>query len=91
MPVLAGEQRDTVPIIAAMANWEYCAVEVTTYISGSGGGPQELLSLRLPGAHRKDVTNAYGAVGLLNELGAAGWELVDVERATFYLKRPAKP
>ena len=78
------------PIITAMPNWEYCAVEVTTYVSGSGGGPQELLSIRLPGAHRQDVTNAYGVIGLLNELGGKGWELVDAEAATFYLKRQTK-
>jgi hypothetical protein len=73
-----------------MSNWEYCAVDVTTYISGSGGGPQELLSIRLPGNPRKDVTNSHGLIGLLNELGAKGWELVDVEAGTFYLKRPTK-
>jgi len=73
-----------------MSNWEYCAVDVTIYNSGSGGGPQELLSLRLPGTHRKDVTNAHGLIGLLNALGGEGWELVDVEAGTFYLKRPAK-
>ena len=71
-----------------MHKWEHCAVSVAIYNEGTGGGPQELLSIRLPGAHSKSVTNAYGLVGLLNQLGAQGWELVDVESGTFYLKRP---
>ena len=73
-----------------MHNWEYCAVSVAIYNEGTGGGPQELLSIRLPGAHSKSVTNTYGLVGLLNQLGAQGWELVDVESGTFYLKRPKR-
>ena len=72
-----------------MNKWEYCAVSVAIYNEGTGGGPQELLSIRLPGAHSKSVTNTYGLVGL-NQLGAQGWELVDVEGATFYLKRPKR-
>ena len=71
-----------------MNKWEYCVVSVAIYDEGSGGGPQELLSIRLPGAHSKSVTNTYGVVGLLNELGGQGWELVDVESRTYYLKRP---
>ena len=70
-----------------MQKWEYCAVTVTTYSQGTGGTPLELLSIRLPGAHRTSVSNPYGSVGLLNQLGTKGWELVDVESGTFYLKR----
>ena len=40
-----------------------------------------------PGAHRASVTHAFGSVGLLNQLGSEGWELVDVESGAFYLKR----
>ena len=71
-----------------MNKWEYSVVSVAIYDEGSGGGPQELLSIRLPDAHSKSVTNKYGVVGLLNQLGAQGWELVDVESRRFYLKRP---
>ena len=70
-----------------MQRWEYCAVTVTLYRDGAGGPPRELLEIRLPGAHAASVTNPYGLVGLLNQLGAEGWELVDVEAGTFYLKR----
>jgi hypothetical protein len=71
----------------AMHKWEYCAVDVTTYREGSGGPPREFLEIRLPGAHRASVTHAFGSVGLLNQLGSEGWELVDVESGAFYLKR----
>lgn len=70
--------------------WEYCAVDVTTYSAGTGGEPQELLHIRLPGAQRVSVSNAHGSVGLLNQLGSQGWELVDVESGTLYLKRQKK-
>ena len=65
-------------------------MSVTTYNQGTGGAPLELLSIRLPGAHRTNVTNPYGLVGLLNQLGTKGWQLVDVESGTFYLKRMKK-
>jgi hypothetical protein len=48
------------------------------------------LFIRKPGAARTSITNALGSVGLLNQLGKEGWELVDVESGTFYLKRPIK-
>jgi hypothetical protein len=73
-----------------MQTWEYAAVEVTIYNEGTGSGPRELLQIRLPGAHRTSVSHAYGTVGLLNQLGGEGWELVDVESGTFYLKRQKK-
>ena len=74
-----------------MSTWEYCAVYlVATYMHGSGGEPQELLKVKYPGAPAVDASNAFGAVGLLNELGKVGWELVDVETGTFYLKRRVK-
>jgi hypothetical protein len=70
-----------------MHKWEYCAVDVTIYREGTGGPPQEFLEIRRPGAHRAGVTHAFGVVGLLNQLGSEGWELVDVESGVFYLKR----
>jgi hypothetical protein len=73
-----------------MPSWEYCAVRVAaTYDEGSGGGPIELLSIKLPSTKWTAKSNTYGLIGLLNELGTQGWELVDVEAQTFYLKRPA--
>jgi len=73
-----------------MQRWEYCAVYVTLYASGSGGGVQELLEVKMPGHHRESVQDAFGSVGLLNRLGSDGWELVDVEGTAFFLKRPVK-
>ena len=73
-----------------MHRWEYCSVIVTIYIDGSGGGPQELLEIRMPGAHKTSATHSYGSIGLLNQLGSEGWELVDVEGGTFFLKRQTK-
>jgi hypothetical protein len=70
-----------------MHKWEYCAVYVAIYREGTGGPPRELLEISLPGAHRASVTHAFGSVGLLNQLGSEGWELVDVESGAFYLKR----
>ena len=69
-----------------MPKWEHCAVYVALYQSGTGGGPQEILSVRMPGQPRKDVVNSLGVVGLLNELGHDGWELVDVKESVFSLK-----
>jgi hypothetical protein len=73
-----------------MPNWEYCAIYVASYRDGSGGGTQELLETKMPGAQRTSVSNTFGSIGLLNQLGNDGWELVDVEGATFYLKREKK-
>jgi hypothetical protein len=74
-----------------MTKWEYCAVEVVLYHDGSEPDTvRELLFIRKPGAARTSITNALGSVGLLNQLGKEGWELVDVESGTFYLKRPIK-
>jgi hypothetical protein len=76
----------------AMPNtkWEYCAVDVTTYNDGTGGPSLELLHIRRPGAHTVSVSNPYGSIGLLNQLGSEGWELAEVENGTFYLKRQKK-
>jgi hypothetical protein len=73
-----------------MQKWEYCAVYVTIYREGSGGPSGELLEISLPGAQKASVSNPYGSIGLLNQLGSEGWEVVDVESRTFYLKRPLK-
>ena len=70
-----------------MSKWEYCAVYVALYRDGTGGGTRELLSVQVPGEPQKGVTNPLGVIGLLNELGADGWELVDVESSVWYLKR----
>ncbi len=71
-----------------MPRWEHCAVYVALYREGTGGGTRELLSVQLPGEQQKGVTNPLGLIGLLNQLGADRWELVDVEASVFYLKRP---
>ena len=63
---------------------------VILYNPVSGGGVQELLELQMPGHPRESVQNPFGSVGLLNQLGSEGWELVDVEGRTFLLKRPLK-
>ena len=74
-----------------MARWEYCTVNlVARYREGSGEATQELLEIRLPGKPSASVSKQYDLVGLLNRLGSGGWELVDVESATFYLKRRLK-
>ena len=70
-----------------MSKWEYCAVYIALYRDGTGGGTRELLSVQMPGEPQKGVTNPLGVIGLLNELGADGWELVDVENTVWYLKR----
>jgi hypothetical protein len=72
-----------------MTRWEYCIVNVEIYREGTGT-TRELLSITRPGEHRASVTNPLGLAGLVNELGAEGWELVDVENGTFYLKRPVR-
>ena len=73
-------------IMRDMENWEYCTVHAATYRDGTGM-TRELLTITLPGAHPASAQNAYGLVGLLNQLGAEGWELFDVKANTFYLKR----
>jgi hypothetical protein len=74
-----------------MARWEYCAVYVVArYREGGDPGTQELLQIRLPGKPPASVSERYDLMGLLNRLGSGGWELVDVEDATFYLKRRMK-
>ena len=73
-----------------MHTWEYCVINVVLYREGTGGGTRELLTLTLPGAHPASATNAFGSIGLLNQLGSEGWELVDVEAGAFYLKRRVK-
>ena len=72
-----------------MTRWEYCIVTVEIYREGSGV-TRELLSITRPGEHRAAITNPLGLAGLVNELGADGWELVDVESGNFYLKRPVR-
>jgi hypothetical protein len=73
-----------------METWEYAAIGVALYREGSGGGTRELLTLTLPGAHPSSASHPFGLIGVLNQLGTEGWELVDVEAGTFYLKRRAK-
>ena len=73
-----------------MQHWEYCAVSVTLYREGSdpAGTMRELLSTRMPGAAEAGASHPYGLVGLLNQLGHDGWELVDAEAGRYFLKRP---
>ena len=73
-----------------MQHWEYCVIDIAYYSEGTGGGRQELLYLTLPGQQRTSVTNVAGSIGLLNQLGSDGWELVDVEPGLMYLKRPVQ-
>jgi hypothetical protein len=72
-----------------MTRWEYCVVHVVQY--REGGDPnletRELLSITLPGAARTSVSHPLGSIGLLNQLGAEGWELVQVAANGIYLKR----
>jgi hypothetical protein len=70
-----------------MTRWQYSVVTVELYREGTGGGTRELLSITRPGQQRTSISNPLGLVGLLNQLGADGWELVDVESGNFYLKR----
>ncbi len=72
--------------IRVMPKWEYCVVSVEIYREGSGR-IHELLYITRPGKARASITNPLGALGLLNKLGGEGWELVDVEAGSFYLKR----
>ena len=76
-----------------MPHWEYCAVKVAAlYREGSdpAGTMRELLTVRMPGANEASASHPFGLVGLLNQLGAEGWELVDAENGTWWMKRPAK-
>jgi hypothetical protein len=75
-----------------MPRWEYCAVIITaTFADGSDPGePQELLRIKRPNLPSTAIAHPLGALGLLNQLGGEGWELVDVEAGTFYLKRETK-
>ncbi len=70
-----------------MQRWEYCVVHVALYREGSDNEERELLSISLPGAARTSVSHAHGSVGLLNQLGSDGWELVQVSSARLHLKR----
>jgi hypothetical protein len=72
-----------------MAHWEYCIVHVVLYRDGSepAGEPRELLSITRPGAQRAPASHPLGSIGLLNQLGAEGWELVQVASSGMYLKR----
>jgi hypothetical protein len=73
--------------MCAMPKWEHCVVHVIEYREGDGGPPSELLEVTLPGEARTGATHALGLIGLLNHLGDQGWELVDVESRTYFLKR----
>jgi hypothetical protein len=73
--------------MCAMARWEHCVVHVIEYRRGDGSPPQELLEITMPGARVEGTSHPFGLVGLLNQLGEQGWELVDVEGRTHFLKR----
>jgi hypothetical protein len=76
--------------IAGMQDWEYCRIEITLFREGTGGGTRELLAITRPGATPESITHPFGVMGLLNQLGGEGWELVDVAPSAMYLKRPKK-
>jgi hypothetical protein len=63
-------------------------VYVALYRDGSRDVTRELLAVQMPGEQRKEAIHPLGIMGLLNQLGEDGWELVDVEGQVFYLKRP---
>jgi hypothetical protein len=70
-----------------MSSWEHCAAYVALYRDGGSNVTQELLAVQMPGEQRKEAIHPLGIMGLLNQLGEDGWELVDVEGQVFYLKR----
>jgi len=76
--------------MCAMHKWEHCVVYTIEYRDGSGGPTRELYEVQLPGAARTSIASPLGAVGVLNQLGDDGWELVDVEADRYFLKR-SKP
>ncbi len=75
-----------------MPHWEYCVVHVALYRDGADptGEPRELLSITLPGARSTSTSHPLGSIGLLNQLGAEGWELVQVAANGIYLKRQTR-
>ena len=73
--------------MCAMTRWEHCVVDVIEYREGDGSPPLELLEITLPGVPRAGTAHPLGVVGLLNDLGDQGWELVDVESRRYFLKR----
>ena len=75
--------------MSVQQKWEYCRIDIVLFRDGSDlGGTRELLSITRPGAHPASISHPFGSNGLLNQLGAEGWELVDVEPGAFHLKRP---
>lgn len=73
-----------------MQKFEYCNVKVTLFREGGDPGPaRELLTLHLPGAPPASVPLSVDLMGLLNQLGSEGWELVDFESGIYWLKRNA--
>jgi hypothetical protein len=74
-----------------MQKFEYCNVKVALHREGTDLGPaRELLTLHLPGAAPASVPVSTDLMGLLNQLGSDGWELVDFEAGVYWLKRPRK-
>ena len=66
--------------------WEYCHVKITTYRDGTGP-VTENIEIALPGGEVDTKTGqGHGAVQVLNELGAEGWEVFDMASG-IWLKR----
>jgi hypothetical protein len=70
-------------------HYEYASLHVVT-IRTLEGPPIDTLTLTRPGAEPAVVVNPLGHMGVLNQMGREGWELVDVQGETFYLMRKLK-
>lgn len=62
-----------------MQKFQYGSLKAETLRDASGEEVGEILYLTLPGTKAVLTTNPFGAVGLLNDLGAKGWEAVSDE------------
>ncbi len=71
-----------------MPHWEYCLLQVIKYREGTDSTPRELYSVTRPNSQPTPIASSFGLAGVLNDLGAEGWRLVDVEAGTHYFERP---
>ena len=66
-------------IIRGTHKYQYGSLKAETLRDASGEEVGEILYLTMPGTKAVLTTNPFGAVGLLNDLGAKGWEAVSDE------------